>query len=107
MKQEMQGNIISAEITPTPNKSQEAALALQRLGFRILHIGKTISVEAPESLWNSTFNVYFETRKKNILPGIEGGETAYRKAITDKMVIPSHLKGLVSDIQFVEPPEFY
>lgn len=70
----MRRNMISAEIEPIPNQVNQAASALQRLGFRILHIGPTISVQGPQSLWESTFHVSFEPRKKTVLPEVEGRE---------------------------------
>lgn len=60
----MTENIISAEIEPMPNKANQAAIALQRMGFKVLHIGLTISVQGPQSLCESIFNVSFETRKR-------------------------------------------
>lgn len=103
----MQENLISAEVEPTPNHANQAALALQQRGFRILHIGTTISVQGSESLWQSTFNVSFETGKKTVLPGIKGGETTYRKAITDHLQIPAEMQPFITEIMFVEPPELH
>lgn len=102
----MPQNLISAEIEPLPNQANQAALALQRLGFRILHIGLTISVQAPRSLWESTFNVSFEQQKKTIMPEI-GHEVTYLRAVTDRLLIPEGLQSLISEVMFVEPPEFY
>jgi hypothetical protein len=102
----MPQNLISAEIEPLPNQANQAALALQRLGFRILHIGPTISVQAPRSLWESTFNVSFEPQKKTVMPEI-GSEVTYLRAVTDRLVIPEGLQSLISEVMFVEPPEFY
>ncbi len=103
----MSENIISAEIQPLPNQANQAAKALQSLGFRILHIGPTISVQAPRSLWESTFNVSFVPQKKTVMPEIEKGEVTYPKAITDNMRIPEHLQSVITDVMFVEPPELY
>lgn len=102
----MSENIVSAEIAPLPNQANRAALALQRLGFRILHIGPTISVQAPESLWVSTFNVAFESKKKTAIAEIES-EVTYRKALVERVRIPAELQDLVAEVMFVEPPEFY
>ncbi len=101
----MQENIISAEIEPLPNQANHAALALQRLGFRILHIGPTISVQGPRSLWESTFNVSFEPKKKTVVAEVVGGEVTYPKALTENMRIPPELQNLVTEVMFVEPPE--
>ena len=103
----MQRNMISAEIEATPNQASKAAIALQRLGFRVLHIGTTISVEGPQSLWETTFNVSFEARRKAIIEGVGGGEVVYQKAITENMRIPPELRDHIKEVMFVEPPEFY
>jgi len=103
----MQENIISAEIEPFPNCANQAASILQRLGFRILHIGTTISVQGPESLWISVFNVAFETRKKTIMEEIKGGEVSYRKVLIENLKISSELEQLIAGVMFAEPPEFY
>jgi hypothetical protein len=102
----MSQNLISAEIEPLPNQAYQAAMALQRLGFRILHIGPTISVRAPRSLWESTFKVSFEEEKKTVMPEI-GSEVTYLRGVTDRLVIPEGLRNLISEVMFVEPPEFY
>lgn len=103
----MQVNRVPAEIMLVQDNTNAAALVLQNLGFRILHIGTTISVEGPETLWESVFNVSFVTRKKQIFPGIEGGDASYRKAITDSLEIPLKLRQYISGVAFVEPPEFF
>ena len=104
----MPENLISAEIEPKPNQATQAALAIQRLGFRVLHIGRTISVEAPQSLWILAFNVSFEPQKKTVIAELaEKGGVVYHKALTEDMRIPSDLENLVAGVMFVEPPEFY
>lgn len=102
----MTEKIISAEVESLPNKANQAAIALQRLGFKILHIGLTISVQGPQSLWESIFNVSFETRKKIIIAEVEGGEVTFQMALTENMRIPLELEDLVSNLMFTEPPEF-
>jgi hypothetical protein len=102
----MPEEVIAAEVEALPNQTTRAAMALQRLGFRILHSGTTISVQASQSLWESTFNVTFEVGKKAILPGVEGIELSYRQALTDKLHVPESLQDLIADVMFVEPPEF-
>ncbi|MDJ0694175.1 hypothetical protein [Mastigocoleus sp. MO_188.B34] len=106
IKEVMPQNLISAEIEPLPNQANKAALALQRLGFKILHIGSTISVQAPRSLWESTFNVSFQQEKKTVIAEI-GSEVTYLRAVTDNLTIPEGLESLISEVMFVEPPEFY
>ena len=102
----MSQNLIPAEIEPLPNQANQAALVLQRLGFKILHIGPTISVQAPRSLWESTLNVSFTEENKTVIAEIESEET-YFKALTDNLVIPEELESVISEVMFVEPPEFF
>lgn len=101
----MPTKMISAEVTPMPDKATQAAQALQRLGFRIMHIGPTISVQGSRSLWKSTFQISFESRKKTISAEAEV-EATYPEARVEEAQIPPELKALISDIAFVEPPEF-
>ena len=103
----MEENIISAEIEPLPKQANHAALAMQRLGFKILHIGPTISVQGPKSLWVSTFNVSFETGEKTVLAEVEGGEVTYQKALVEDMRVPTELRNLIAEVIFMEPPQFY
>ena len=101
----MPETLISAEVEPAPNQANRAALALQRLGFRVLNIGTTISVQGPQLLWESVFNVSFKPRKKSVLPEIDDGEVTYQEASVGRMRFPAELKDLVAEIMFVEPPE--
>ena len=103
----MQENVVAAEVIPVPNQAQQAALAMQRLGLRVLHIGPTISVQGPQLLWESTFNVTFEARQKTIVAEVAGGTVTYQKALTETMRTPPELQNLIEDVVFVEPPEFY
>ncbi len=103
----MPESTISAEIVPFPNQANQAAVALQRLGFRILHVGPTISVQGPQSLCVSTFNVSFEPEKKTVLAEMEESEVTYKKAFVADMRVPEELQHLVAEVMFVEPPEFY
>jgi hypothetical protein len=102
----MPQNLISAEIQPRPDQHHQAALALQQLGFRILHIGPTISVQASQSRWESTFNVSFEEVTTPSIAEI-GSETTYSRAITEDLEIPAELAELIEEVMFVEPPEFF
>ncbi len=103
----MSETIISAEIVPLPNQSSQAAIGLQRRGFRILHIGPTISVQGSQSLWVSTFQVAFESQKKSVMAEVERAEVTYQKALTDTVHIPAELQNLISEVMFVEPPELF
>lgn len=106
VEENMPQDLVSAEIAPVPNQANQAALALQRLGFRILHIGPTISVQAPRSLWESTFNVSFQAERKTTLAETDS-EVTYLRADTADLVIPEALGGVVAEVIFVEPPEFF
>lgn len=103
----MSENMISAEIQPLPSQAQQAAKALQNIGFRILHIGPTISVQAPRQLWESTFNVSFVPQRKTVMPEIERSDATYQRAVTENMRIPAQLQNVIAEVMFVEPPEFY
>lgn len=97
---------VAAEIEPVPGRAQAAARGLQRLGFRVLHIGPTISVEAPTRLWTDTFNVSFETRQTTTLSELDPDSRAtFHEA--DDVTIPAQLEGLVHAVAFVRPPEFF
>jgi hypothetical protein len=102
----MAKRLISAEIEPRANQAHQAALALQRLGFRVLHVGPTISVQGPPSLWKSTFHVSFEPAKKTVVAE-SGTEVTYQRAVADTLHIPPSLNHLVGQVMFVEPPEYY
>jgi hypothetical protein len=39
--------------------------------------------------------------------GVEGGEVAYLEARTEQMQVPAELHEVVSEVMFVEPPEFF
>lgn len=98
--------MISAEVEPVSGKARKAASLLQDIGFTVLHVGPTISVEGPESLWESTFNVSFESAQKTTIRQIDERKT-YQKALTDEMRLPENLQDLVKEVTFPEPPEFY
>ncbi len=100
-------SMISAEVEPVQGKARKAASRLQDLGFTVLHVGPTISVEGPESLWESAFNVSFEPTQKTTIRQIDETEVTYQKALTDEMRPPETLQDLVEEVTFPEPPEFY
>lgn len=97
---------IAAEIQPAQNQAHQAALALQNRGFRILHIGSTISVQGAPSLWESTFDVAFTLREKTVMPEI-GHETSYLSPIPGIIPIPAEFQNLILDVMFVEPSQLY
>lgn len=102
----MTKHMIAAEIEPTKGQASQAALALQRLGFRVLHIGPTVSVQAPESLWKTTFRMSFAPAKKKL--GREtDSEVTFHKPADTEAIIPASLEKLVAQVMFVEPPEYF
>ncbi|WP_157547971.1 hypothetical protein [Nonomuraea candida] len=77
-----EGDILSAEVEAAPGRQRQAADALTRLGFKVLHIGTTISVSAPRQVWDQAFG----------LPRAE---------------VPGELGELVTGVHFQEPPDFH
>jgi hypothetical protein len=73
---------IGGEVTPQPGQVRRAAAALQEYGFRVLHLGATISVEAPEAVWVQAFGDTMED-------------------------IPESLHELVADAAPAVPPDFH
>ena len=98
---------ISAEVSFVPGQSRLAAQSLQRLGFRVLHIGPTISVQGPQELWRRVFNVDFVGAIRERRPGVPGTEMTYSRAILTDFRIPTDLEGFLTDVAFQEPPEFF
>ena len=103
----MSTHLIAAEIEPAPNQSRQAAMALQRTGFKIHQFGATISVEGPRSLWEATFQISFEERKKKGIDGLDDTERVYQRPLSDQIKVPTELQSLVVGVMIQEPPEFY
>jgi hypothetical protein len=95
---------ISAEIEAVPGQDRRAAAALQDLGFRIHHIGSTISADGPAELWNQHFGVSFSAASKEIG---HARVTGWQRPVSDALAIPSGLRDLIAGVSFVEPPELY
>jgi hypothetical protein len=91
--------IVSAEMEPHPSKAIKAALALQGAGFTVLHIGTTISVQAPRGVWEATFGTPDRSTKARA-PGRAGSEGR-------EVRIPEALTDLIANIAIAEPPEFF
>ncbi len=100
----MSDSIISAEVEPLPGQANQAAIVLQRRGFRILHIGTTISIQATAEQMTEFFHVTFVLRKKMSMPEVGGRIIEFHQAVRDHMEIPMDLQSLISDVIFVEPP---
>jgi hypothetical protein len=98
--------IVPAEIISKPNQAHKAARVLQTMGFRILQIGPIISLQAPQALWESTFQITF-LRKTKTLSKETGTETSFQEASKDSMKFPVELENIIEDVCFVKPPEFF
>ena len=99
--------MISAEVQPQAGRASDGAMALQRLGFRILHIGPTISVQAPRALWESTFGVEFESAEHTPMQEVTDHEIAYLRKVEERIEIPGDLQLLILNVMFAVPPEFF
>lgn len=98
---------IAAQVRPASGKATAAARALQTLGFRVLAVDESISVDAPEALWRSVFGVAFAERTRPGPGDTAGRPESFRAARPATLAIPETLAGLVEDVDFVEPPELY
>jgi hypothetical protein len=102
----MPGKVIPGEIEPCADQGVRAAKMLQQLGFRVLHLGPTISVQAAQALWEKTFDMRFRIRRKRI--SIESGaEAIYPQPQPESVSIPARFQGLIHSIAIVEPPEWF
>ena len=86
-------DLVAAEITPRSGKGQEAARALQAMGFRVHAVGATISVDAPRKRWKAAFAARFVASGRHVAP------VAFQ--------VPAALEPLVESVVFVEPPELF
>lgn len=98
---------VAAEVVPTePRRAGQAARALQGKGFRVHHVGGSVSVAAPRGLWESVFGVSFEPRTKTVQEEL-GRQRTYLRAEPASVRVPTDLEDLVADVAFVEPPELH
>jgi hypothetical protein len=100
----MSEDLIPAEVIPVNDKTYDAARAMAKLGFRILHIGKTISVSAPKKTWESLFGISFEFTTKR-RSAESGGKISYWRPPEEDVPIPDDLKSSVSQVAFMPPPD--
>lgn len=84
----------------------EATRILAERGFRILHVGQTISVDAPRSVWESTFGITFEEAEKTTLKHAPDITMTYLRP-KGELVIPAELESAIADVAFAEPPEYF
>lgn len=103
----MAGADVAAEVVPVdPRRAGRAAKALAQRGFRVLHVGTSVSVQAPVERWETTFGVSFVPHTKSVQQEI-GREARYLRAEPSSLRIPPDLRDLIADVAFVEPPELH
>jgi hypothetical protein len=102
----MTADVISGEIKPCANQAARAAKTLQQIGFRVLHIGPTISVQGAQRLWEATFSMRFRSARKRT-SAEAGSESVYPSPGHDPVAIPKQFQGLIESIAIVEPPEWF
>lgn len=95
---------IPAEIEAAPGKSRQAASALQERGFRVLHVGSTISISGSADLWQRVFGLSFAPVAKETYPG---RTTWYQRPRSTEPIIPEDMGDLIKGVYFVEPPELH
>ena len=100
--------LIAAEITPRGGKEQEAARALQKMGFRVHAVGATISVDAPRERWKGAFAARFAPARPEKLrtPGTATSTTTPHVSPV-AFQVPAALEPLVESVVFIEPPELF
>lgn len=98
--------LVAAEITPRSGKEQEAARALQTMGFRVHAVGATISVDAPRKLWKAAFGARFAPARREKRPPA-GAETSTPRVSPVAFQVPAALEPLVERVVFVELPELF
>ena len=98
---------IAAEVVPTdPRRAGQAAKALQQKGFRVLHVGGSVSVTGSRERWESVFGVAFASRTKTVQQQL-GRQQTFLRAEPASVQVPEDLTDLVSDVAFAEPPELH
>lgn len=98
---------IAAEVVPTdPQRAGQAAKALQQTGFRVLHVGGSVSVAAPRGRWEAVFGVSFAPETKTVQPEL-GHQRTYLRAEPGSVRVPADLADLIADVAFAEPPDLH
>lgn len=99
--------LIAGEITPQPHQTNAAGLILQQQGFQVLHLGRTISVQAPKSLWESLFHIQFIPERKPLKSDTPQEEKPVYRPDMNHVAIPLAMQHLIQDIAVSEPPELF
>jgi hypothetical protein len=96
--------MFAGEAVPADRKAHDAADALNRLGFKVLHIGATVSFEGTAELWKTTFNL-------DPSRAFSGENTGSRAPVErdwtslEAPTLPELLVGMVESVSLVAPPE--
>jgi len=99
--------MITAEVTPKDSKTTEAALALQNMGFEVLHIGQSITIKGEQSLFEETFSVKLVKKSRDVMPDLlKNTKTEFFES-QNRPIIPEGLKSLMEDIVFPEPANLF
>lgn len=98
---------VAGEVVPTdPRRAAELHTALRQRGFRILHVGPSISVEAPRTAWETTFGASFTPHTKTVQKEI-GRQRTYLRADPGSVRVPIDLQDLIAEVAIMEPPELH
>jgi hypothetical protein len=109
-------NRVAAEVEPRPGAERRAAAALAAMGFRILDVGPTISVDAPRELWIRYFGLAPESPRATARPADPAhpahpadpaGPAPRLPVELDEAQLPAELQPLIRAVSFVEPPDFH
>lgn len=103
----MAGEGIAAEVLPTAAQhTTPAVTALQERGFRVLHVGMSISVQAPRRVWEETFGVVFTPHTTTVQAQLDR-QVTYQRADPESVRVPADLQSLIADVAFAEPPDLH
>jgi subtilisin family serine protease len=99
-----------SQFSPSVGAPAVAARELQRLGFRILHVGAfSVSGEGPKEIWNEVFGT--EVKRKTLPFSYTHPELGERTYLSHEsgipFEIPEELEGLVERAYPQKPPTFF
>lgn len=101
-------------LSPPVGRTTEAAAELQRLGFRIRHVGRfSLSAEGPRSLWEETFHTRVEVRSQPLVTtpegtSVTGAQATYLSHVPDtEFVLPEPVAPLIERAYPQPPPIFF
>lgn len=99
--------MITAEVIYFPNKKNETAAILQKVGFRILSLGESITIGGDQNLYERTFKIKLLKKSKSTIPHLSNHTKTEFFKPEKHFVIPDAFKSLIKDLIFAEPPEFF